>query len=246
MNLPVWALVPASGIGTRMGADRPKQYLELEGRSLLARSLDRLLVHPRVEGAVVALAPGDAWWSKLGYRSSKPLLTCEGGAERLHSVLSTLQRLEEHLDSDALVLVHDAVRPFLVQQDLSRLIAAAERDESGALLAAPLADTLKRVHRQEEGGQVDRVGDTIPRDGLWLALTPQAFRLSLLKSALHNALEQGQLVTDDASAMELLGFAPRLLRGDRRNIKLTHPEDLLLGRWILRSLGEESGIENAN
>ena len=243
MNLPVWAVVPASGIGSRMGADRPKQYLELEGRSLLARSLDRLLAHPRIEGAVVALAPGDAWWPKLDYRSDKTLLTCEGGVERLHSVLSALQRLEDHLAGDALVLVHDAVRPFVTRDDLARLISAAERDEQGALLATPLADTLKRA-RIGDDQEAARVAETPPREGLWQALTPQAFRLSLLKKALHSALEQGRLVTDDASAMELQGFAPRLVRGDRRNLKLTHPEDLLLGRWILRSLGENPGAEN--
>jgi len=243
MNLPVWAVVPASGVGSRMGADRPKQYLELEGRSLLARSLDRLLSHPGIEGAIVALAPGDTWWPRLDYRSDKPLLTCEGGVERLHSVLSALQRLEDHLAGDALVLVHDAVRPFVTGEDLTRLISAAEKDEQGALLATPLADTLKRA-RSGDGQEAARVAETPPREGLWQALTPQAFRLSLLKKALHEALEQGRLVTDDASAMELQGFAPRLVRGDRRNLKLTHPEDLLLGRWILRSLEENPGAEN--
>ncbi len=243
MNLPVWAVVPASGVGSRMGADRPKQYLELEGRSLLARSLDRLLAHPRIEGAVVALASGDTWWPKLDYRCDKPLLTCEGGAERLHSVLSALQRLEDDLGGEALVLVHDAVRPFVTREDLTLLISAAEQDEQGALLATPLADTLKRARSSGSQAEV-RVSDTPPREGLWQALTPQAFRLSLLKKALHSALEQGRVVTDDASAMELQGFAPRLVSGDRRNLKLTHPEDLLLGRWILRSLEEDPGLKN--
>jgi 2-C-methyl-D-erythritol 4-phosphate cytidylyltransferase len=128
-----------------MRADRPKQYLPLGGRSILEHSLDRLLSHPKTEGLLIALAPDDAWWPALGYLSDKPLLQCQGGAERLDSVCAALDRLEEYLQTDALVLVHDAVRPFVSRADLDRLIDQAQSDEHGALLATPVADTLKRA-----------------------------------------------------------------------------------------------------
>ncbi len=238
MSLPVWAVVPASGIGSRMRADRPKQYLPLGGRCILEHSLDRLLSHPRIEGAVVALAEGDRWWPRLDYRSDKPLLLAAGGAERVDSVLSALLRLEQRLTGDALVLVHDAVRPFVARSDLDRLIDAAGADDHGALLATPLADTLKRSPEPVDA-PMPRAAETLPRERLWQALTPQAFRLSLLRRALVSVSEQGLPVTDDASAMELAGYSPRLVAGDRRNIKLTLPEDLILGESILRSLGSD-------
>lgn len=233
----MWAVVPASGVGRRMGADIPKQYLEFGGRSLLEHSLDRLLSHPRIEGLVLALSPEDRWWPAMNYRSDdKPLLTCQGGPERLHSVLKALQCLHDHLDGDALVLVHDAVRPFLLASDLDCLIDRAADHPDGALLATPVADTLKR-----EEGWPPRVRATEPRAHLWQALTPQAFRFSLLKRALQDAIDQGRMVTDDASAMELGGYRPLLVAGDRRNIKITHPEDLLLAEAILRSFGDGAG-----
>ncbi len=241
MNLPVWAVVPASGIGSRMRADRPKQYLSLGGRCILEHSLDRLLSHPRIEGAVIALAEEDRWWPQLEYHSDKPLLTASGGAERLDSVLSALRRLQSKLPSDALVLVHDAVRPFVGHSDLDRLIEAARLDDHGALLATPLADTLKRS-AEPSGTVMPGVAETVPRERLWQALTPQAFRLSLLRRALESAVEQRLPITDDASAMELAGYSPRLVAGDRRNIKLTHPEDLQLGEWIRHSLEAHSEI----
>ncbi len=238
MSLPVWAVVPASGVGRRMGAELPKQYLRVGGRSLLEHSLSRLLDHPRVEGAVLALAIQDNHWQRVGFEHDKPLLLTTGGVERLHSVHAALLTLHGHLAADALVLVHDAVRPFLLDDDLDRLIDQALGDDNGALLATPVADTLKRSDKT--GAAVPpRVLDTVPRDGLWQALTPQAFRLSLLIQALEQAVSDDVPLTDDASAMELAGYSPRLVRGDRRNIKITHPEDLLLAEWIVRSLSSD-------
>ncbi len=237
MSLPVWAVVPASGVGRRMGADLPKQYLRVGGRSLLEHSLFQLLDHPRVEGAVLALAPQDDRWQRLGFQHQKPLLLSTGGVERLHSVHAALLRLHGHLGTDALVLVHDAVRPFLLEEDLDRLIDQALEDDNGALLATPVADTLKRS--DSTGKAPPRVLDTVPRDGLWQALTPQAFRLYLLIKALELAISDDAPLTDDASAMELAGYSPRLVRGDRRNIKITHPEDLLLAEWIVRSFSSD-------
>ncbi len=240
MSLPVWAVVPASGVGRRMGADIPKQYLQFAGRSVLEHSLDRLLSHPRVEGLVLALSANDDRWPSLEYRSEKPLLECRGGTERVHSVLAALNCLQGHLRSDALVLVHDAVRPFVLADDLDRLVEQAQTGQDGALLATPVADTIKR-----SSGEPPRVRSTVPRDHLWQALTPQAFRLSLLCQALRHAVEQGLTVTDEASAMELAGYEPVLVLGDRRNIKLTHPEDMFMAEWILRSL-QEPGVRHEN
>lgn len=239
MSLPVWAVVPASGVGSRMSAEKPKQYLRLGDRRLLEHSLDRLIAHPRVSGCALALAPQDRWWRELDYRSEKPLLICEGGQERLHSVLSALHRLQAELSGDALVLVHDAVRPFLLRSDLDRLIEQAEQNDAGAILATPLADTLKREAPPDSTSCLSQIEETVPRDGLWQALTPQAFRLSLLAVAIEKALDDQVLVTDDASAMERCGYHPCLVKGDRRNIKLTHPEDMHLGLLILKSLEQE-------
>lgn len=228
----IWAVVPATGVGARMQAGLPKQYLELRGRSILAITLDRLLDHPLIEGAVVVLAATDIHWARLGYTASKPLLVCQGGRERVHSVFNGLQRLATHADGDPLVLIHDAVRPCVAHDDLDQLIEAAVTDDGGAILGAPVADTIKLA---DDAGRIAR---TRSRQGLWRAFTPQAFRLSLIQNALDTVIERGLPVTDDASAMEVMGYRPRLVAGDQRNIKITHPGDLALAGLLLDSLGQ--------
>lgn len=227
MTGEVWAVIPAAGRGTRFGGEVPKQYLEAAGQPLIAHALDALLGHPRVAGAVVALAADDRLWPGWTRRRGKPLLRCVGGGERADSVLAGLQALPAGLADDALVLVHDAARPNLHRGDLDRLIEAAADGTDGAILAAPVRDTLKRA----DGGAC--IVATEPRDGLWRALTPQAFRRGALLQALRKARAAGVVVTDEAMAMERSGAHPRLVEGREDNLKVTTPADLALAEFLL-------------
>ncbi|MDZ7663163.1 2-C-methyl-D-erythritol 4-phosphate cytidylyltransferase [Thiohalophilus sp.] len=227
-SLNFWCVIPAAGIGKRMGSEIPKQYLELNGRAIILHTLDRLLAHPSVNGAIVALSRHDGWWEHLDTRYAKPVTRIEGGIERCHSVLNALHELALHADDADWVLVHDAARPCLAPSDLEHLMTTLAEDEVGGLLAVPVRDTMKRA---EASG---RVVDTVEREGLWHALTPQMFRLGLLRSALENAIEAEQLVTDEASAMEYAGYQPLLVEGSTANIKITRPEDLALAEFYLQ------------
>lgn len=226
MSETLWLVVPAAGQGRRMGADRPKQYLELDGRPVLAHTLARL--HAAFPGARLCLCLDSdddrfepAWVPFAEWRR------VTGGAERVDSVANALAAIAAEAGNDDLVLVHDVARPCVTVADLQRLRAALTDDPVGGLLAAPVADTMKR----DDGAE--RVASTEPRAGLWHALTPQGFRFGLLRRALAAALEAGVTVTDEASAVEALGLAPRLVSGRRDNLKITHPEDLALAGQIL-------------
>jgi 2-C-methyl-D-erythritol 4-phosphate cytidylyltransferase len=223
----VWAVIPAAGRGTRFGGELPKQYLQVAGKPLIGHALDALLAHPRVAGAMVALAADDAHWPGWTTLHGKPLLRCDGGDERADSVLAALHALPAAVGDDALVLVHDAARPNLHHDDIERLIVAAEAHADGAILAAPVRDTLKRA---DHGACI---AATEPRDGLWRALTPQAFRRGVLTGALEKARAAGVLVTDEAMAMERLGARPRLVEGREDNLKVTTPADLALANYLL-------------
>jgi len=223
----IWAVLPAAGRGRRFGGDMPKQYLQAGGQSLLAHALDALLAHPRVAGAVVALAADDLHWPGLTARLGKPVLRCEGGIERADSVLAALRAVPAAAHDDPLVLVHDAARPNLRREDLDRLIDAAETSADGAILASPVRDTLKRADADA------CIVATEPRAGLWRALTPQAFRRGALMAALERARAEGVVVTDEAMAMERAGAHPRLVEGREDNLKVTTPTDLALVGHLL-------------
>lgn len=216
----VWAVVPAAGRGTRFGGATPKQYLQAGGRPLLAHALEALLAHPAVAGAMVALGADDALWPGWTELAGKPVLTCLGAGSRAGSVLAALQALPESVKADDFVLVHDAARPNLALADLDRLLEAGRGDPVGAILAAPVRDTLKRAG--DDGG----IDGTEPRERLWRALTPQLFRRMQLSRALEQAAAAGVEVTDDAMAMELLGLRPLLVEGAEDNFKVTTPADL--------------------
>lgn len=222
-----WLVIPATGVGQRMLADRPKQYLELKGKTILQHTLDNVLAHPAVSGAVLVLNSEDGYWASLDYHPQKPLLRCTGGAQRHHSVFNGLTRLKEQIGGNPLVLIHDAVRPFVSHEDLDRLLEAAQQDDDGALLAVPVADTLKLADKQQ------RIEINHPRDHLWRAFTPQAFYLDNILRALQAVIDNNLAITDDASAMELMGYHPRLIGGSELNIKITRPQDLLLAELIL-------------
>ena len=223
----IWAVLPAAGRGTRFGGDTPKQYLQAGGQTLIAHALDVLLAHPRVAGAVVALAADDAHWPGWTSRQGKPVLRCIGGGERADSVLAALRMVPGDARHDPLVLVHDAARPNLHRDNLDRLIAAAEAGSDGAILAAPVRDTLKRA------GADARIVATEPRADLWRALTPQAFRRNALIAALQRARTDGIAVTDEAMAIERTGVQPRLVEGREDNLKVTTPADLALVDFLL-------------
>jgi 2-C-methyl-D-erythritol 4-phosphate cytidylyltransferase len=226
-EMPVWAVIPAAGSGRRMRAAVAKQYLSFNGKTLLEHCLDRLLSHPAIDGAVLVLGVDDEHWQQLGYKPGKPLLTAIGGAERQDSVYAGLLALERHC-GDAVALVHDAVRPLVSHEDLGRVIDAVLGNEAGAILASPVTDTLKRQDADM------RIEATVAREGLWRALTPQAFRLALLMDALRRVIDEGIAVTDDAQAVEMAGYSPLLVEGSADNIKITTPGDLQLaeGIWL--------------
>lgn len=223
----IWAIVPAAGSGTRCGGEVPKQHRLLDGKPMIARTLARLLEHPAIEGAMVALAADDPHWTGIPHGPAKPVLTCTGGSDRAASVLAALRALPAHVADDALVLVHDAARPCVRTDDIARLIAAAQDYPAGALLATPVRDTLKRA---DATGRVDA---TVPRASLWRALTPQAFRRGLLTQALQRARDDGLAITDEAMAIERMGLHPALVAGREDNIKVTVAEDLALAEHIL-------------
>jgi 2-C-methyl-D-erythritol 4-phosphate cytidylyltransferase len=227
-------VIPAAGSGSRMAADRPKQYLPLAGRTVLEHSLDALLSNDQIAGGVLALAPDDVQWQTLAFASTKPLWRAAGGRERSHSVLNALDLLGRHADAADWVLVHDAARPCLRQADLEALIQQCRPHPVGGLLAVPVKDTLKRARDPGPAGALV-VEATVDRSRLWQAQTPQMFRLGSLRAALAGALAAGVTVTDEASAMEWAGHAPLLVAGHADNLKLTTPDDLRLAEAILRA-----------
>jgi 2-C-methyl-D-erythritol 4-phosphate cytidylyltransferase len=226
-----WVVVPAAGVGRRLGADIPKQYLDLAGRPVIDYSLRLFLEHLRISGVVAALDPADAYWEGTPLADHAHIMRAAGGAERCHSVLNALDELAPIADEMDWVLVHDAARPCLRAEDLDRLLDAVSDHPVGGLLGVPVRDTMKQA------GPDGAVLRTVPREDLWHAFTPQMFRLGLLRHALRLALETGKLVTDDASAVELLGLAPLLVEGHADNIKITRREDLALARFHLEQQG---------
>ena len=229
-----WAVVPAAGIGARMGGERPKQYLDVAGRPIIAHTLARLCNHARISGVVVALADGDEWWASMIESQStfaRAPVVVTGGATRRDSVLCGLDALSETASAGDWVLVHDAVRPCLTDADIDRLMDALAGDEVGGLLAVPVRDTMKRANGEH------RVCETVDREALWHAQTPQMFRLGALRDALAKSVTANREVTDEAQAMELAGARPRLVQGHEENIKITRPDDLELAEVILARHG---------
>jgi len=221
------ALVPAAGSGSRMKSGQPKQYLELLGRPLIRHSLETLCEAPGIDKVYVVLSVGDQEWDRHDWSDLAPKLVrlfC-GGPTRADSVLNGLRAIRDHLSDSDWVLVHDAARPCLAPWHLDKLLRQLTHEEVGGLLAIPVADTLKR-----DDGHGHSL-ETVSRDRLWQAQTPQMFRYIMLRRALERARE----VTDEASAIEAAGLRPRLVEGDATNLKVTYPLDLHVAEWILRN-----------
>lgn len=226
MNTQFWGVVPAAGVGTRMGSVRPKQYLDLLGKTVIEHTLERLLAAELCAGVAVSVSPEDPYWPQLAISRHPLVHTAPGGKERAESVKNGLRFLKEMANADDWVLVHDAARPCVHVDDIRRLAEILRDDAVGGILAQPMHDTLKRV----DGGSIL---ETVDRRQIWRALTPQMFRLGALFRALENAAQGGQLVTDEASALELMGQRPRIVEGRPDNIKITRPEDLALAAFYL-------------
>ncbi|MCK2149673.1 2-C-methyl-D-erythritol 4-phosphate cytidylyltransferase [Marinobacter alexandrii] len=225
----LWLIVPAAGIGQRMQAECPKQYLRIDSRFILDITLSRVLNAAPFAGCMVPLNSSDHWWPTTESSKDQRIQTCTGGVERADSVLAALRALAGQARDDDWVLVHDAARPCVHRDDLSKLIETLSEHPVGGLLAAPVADTLKRAGR----GENPEVQETVDRRPLWRALTPQMFRYSALITALEKAQDAGLPVTDESSAMEFSGTMPVLVEGRPDNIKVTVPADLDLAGFIL-------------
>lgn len=226
-----FALIPAAGSGSRMGNERPKQYLPLSGRPMIYYAINTLCQPRNIDSVFVVLAPDDTEWLQYDWTefSEKLVVLNCGGATRAESVLNGLITAQKKylINPRDWILVHDAARPCLTTILLNKLIDQLTDDEIGGLLAIPVADTLKRSDSN------CRITCTEPRENLWQAQTPQMFRYELLTHALRST--NGITVTDDASAIEALGFQPKLISSDANNFKVTYPHDLALAELILQT-----------
>ena len=218
-----FSLIPAAGVGARMGADGPKQYLPLGGKPMLRHTLDAFLSSERISHTFVVVSVDDGQIDAVTPSHGVSVLRC-GGATRMESIRNALDAMAASVREDDWVLVHDAARPGLNRQLIEKLIAEVGAHPVGGLLALPVVDTVKRA----AGGAVS----TISRDGLWLAQTPQMFRYRLLCDALAAATDAAA-ITDDASAVEAMGHAPMLVEGHPRNLKVTLPQDIRIAEMYL-------------
>ncbi|MBJ7309541.1 2-C-methyl-D-erythritol 4-phosphate cytidylyltransferase [Rugamonas sp. CCM 8940] len=241
-----FALIPAAGVGARMAADGPKQYLSVGGKPMLRHALDAFLASPLIAHTYVVVSPDDGQIDAVLPPAGVTVLRC-GGATRMDSVLNALRALQGAVGEGDMMLVHDAARPGLTPALIAKLIAGVAGHPAGGLLALPVVDTVKRSTAAEAGpgaavGSGSGSGSgpgpgpakvaTVPRDGLWLAQTPQMFSYALLARALGAATD-ASAITDDASAVEALGLSPRLVEGHPRNLKVTLPADIRIAEMYL-------------
>lgn len=233
-----WVVVPAAGMGARMGSEIPKQYLLLGSKTILEHTLERLLKLPLLAGIVVAVSKTDLLWPTLAISKHSLIHTAEGGTERANSVLNGLNYLNEKIQPDDWVLVHDAARPCVTLTNISVLCESIQNDDVGGILAVPVSDTLKYVSADNE------IDNTVDRRCLWRAQTPQMFRHQLLRDCLIQTMARNENITDEASAVELCGYTPKVVEGREDNIKITRPDDLLLAAFILQQ--QETSHQNKN
>lgn len=231
-SLRHWVVVPAAGVGRRLGESIPKQYLPLNDVPMLQHTLQRLRTVSQLQGGVIALADGDRWWPALDFPDKGWWQVTVGGAARSDSVLAALDALASSAAEDDWVLVHDVARPCVEAADITRLIAALDTHPVGGILGVPLADTVKVAVSGAESAPA--IEATLDRSRLWAAQTPQMFRFGLLRAGLQAAVRSRLVVTDEASVLEQQGYQPLLVRGRRDNIKVTEPGDLALAAALLQ------------
>lgn len=210
-----------------MGAEIPKQYLKIHGRFILEHTVSRFTSLARIEGIVVVISDNDMYWSGLELSGNEKVMTAIGGEQRYHSVLNGLYRLNEIAGNNDWILVHDAARPCVRVEDIAVLIEKVSDHAAGGLLGVPARDTLKRADANDE------ITETIPREGVWHALTPQMFRKGMLQQAIEDTIKNNINITDEAQAMEHAGFKPKFVAGHPDNIKITRMSDLPLAELFL-------------
>lgn len=239
-SVKLWAILPAAGVGSRMQADRPKQYLDIEVAGLRQQvievTLQRLLSYQKFQKIVVVVSNTDPYWPQLDFKNEQRVLVADGGQERCDSVLNGLLKLEGIAADNDLVAVHDIARPCISHQDIDLLFSQLQASQAcGAILANPVRDTMKRSRSETADNKKSQqlIDHTVEREQLWHALTPQVFPYKLLKDALQSALDNNQTITDEASAIEYLGLSPLLVEGRSDNIKITRPQDLQLAELFL-------------
>lgn len=219
-------IVPAAGVGKRMLASCPKQYLKINNQSILTHTTNRLLSHPKIAKIIIVLSDEDDYFEQTELANNTNIIRISGGKERVDSVLNGLHAID--LEKYPWVLVHDAARPCVTHNDIDKLIEQCIENDLGGLLAAQVVDTIK----QNSQGS-DTVGSTIDRSNLWHAFTPQMYKTVELKQAIKQAIKQGLDITDESSAIELAGLPSLLILGRRDNIKITRPEDIALATFYL-------------
>ena len=227
----IWAIIPAGGVGRRMGTDKPKQYLSVCGKPIIHHTLSRICSSPSIDGVVVGVADSDHWWQDHSFSHARILGVYAAGAERVDTVRKGLDFLLEHqnVSESDWALVHDAVRPCILQQDIENLVDEAYDNQSGAVLGGGLADTLKVA---DENG---RISNTVPRNRFWRAYTPQIFRIRDLIHGIDESRSLGLSVTDESMAVEVIGIRPMLVTGHPASIKVTVKSDLDLMEVVLQA-----------
>jgi len=234
----VWFIVPAAGVGQRMGTAIPKQYLPFASTTVIETTLNTLLKCPALAGIVVAIHSDDIHWASLSIAQNPYVHTVVGGDERADSVQAGLEYLRPKVSDECWILVHDAARPCIALRSINHLVAALKGDSVGGILGVSCSDTLKLINETlVNTASVDTqhtIIETIDRSQIWQAQTPQMFRYGLLSSALTDALQQNKMITDEASALELAGYSVRMVEGRRDNIKITQADDLPIAEAIYR------------
>lgn len=236
LNTAYTVVVPAAGVGKRMQANCPKQYLKINQHTILEHTVKRLLSHPRIKNVVLVLSESDEYFPSTSIANLADVIRVNGGVERVNSVLNGLKSLS--LDNNEWVLVHDAARPCLTHEDIDILILTCTTQNIGGILATPVRDTMKRAH---DDLSIDK---TVDRSTLWHALTPQMYKVVELKNAITSAQKKGLDITDESSAIEYAGLKSLLVEGRSDNLKITRPDDLILAEFILNKQNNE-GVETA-
>mgnify|MGYP005986381487 CR=1 FL=1 len=227
-NQQFTVVVPAAGVGKRMLASCPKQYLTINDQTILSHTLNRLLSHKKIKKVVLVLSDDDDYFGETILAENPNIIRVSGGKERVDSVLSGLKIISD----TEWVLVHDAARPCITHGDIDKLIEQCLANNSGGLLAAPVVDTMKLAFKNNKNKAM-QVCETIDRSSLWHAFTPQMFKVTELKQAIEQAQKKGLMITDESSAIESVGLPCLLISGRRDNIKITRPEDIVLAGFYL-------------
>jgi 2-C-methyl-D-erythritol 4-phosphate cytidylyltransferase len=215
-----WVVIPAAGVGARMGVDKPKQYISVNAKTIIEHTIDCFINREEIVNIVVVISKADEYWPTLSISKHEKVIAAPGGDERYQSVFNGLTALKDKADENDWVMVHDAARPCLNQSAIDRLMINLRSHDVGGILALPCRDTMKRAN---ETGEIE---ETVERESLWHAQTPQMFKYGKLLHAIEKALNENVVVTDESMAMELCGYKPMLVQGHQENIKITHKDDI--------------------